>query len=80
MKVYIDNSRFIEFVSEITDKIVEAQFGVGFDKNEDEEGNTTYTEEAQDVFNEKYDEVESMLNTTLGVYSDNDLEDADGRN
>ena len=80
MKIYIDNSRFMEAVSTIADQIVEAQFGVGFDKESDGEGGTRYTEEAQDVFNEKYDEIESMFNTTLGIYSNNDLEDADGRN
>jgi len=80
MKIYIDNSRFMEAVSTIADQIVEAQFGVEFDKEADGEGGTRYTEEAQDVFNEKYDEIESMFNTTLGIYSNNDLEDADGRN
>ncbi len=74
MKVFVDNSRFLEAISEIADQITVAQFGVGFDKNEDEEGNTKYTEEAQDFFNEKYDEIEYLLNNTLGVYSELNIE------
>lgn len=70
MKTYVENSRFMECICELADKIVEAQFGVGFDKEDDGDGGTKYTEDAQDLFNEKYDEIETLFNTTLGIYSD----------
>ncbi len=72
MKTYIENSRFIECICALANEIVEAQFGVGFDKEDDGNGGTKYTEDAQDLFNEKYDEIEGMFHVTLGVYSDND--------
>lgn len=75
MKVFVDNSKFLEAVSEIADQLTVAQFGEGFDKEDDGDEGTRYTEEAQDFFNEKYDEIESLLNNTLGVFSNINLEE-----
>ena len=33
-----------------------------------------FQEEPQDYYNERYDEVETMLNRTLNIHSDNDSE------
>jgi hypothetical protein len=66
---YVDNSVFIETVSEITAQVVTSQFG-GTETEQNEVGETRYTETAQDFFNEKYDEIEYLLNNIMGVYSD----------
>lgn len=75
MKLFIENSRFIEGICEITAKIVTAQFGEGFDIEDDGSGGTKYTDEAQDFFNEQYDEVETLVNNVMQVFSSNELED-----
>ena len=75
-KIYIDNSSYMEFIDEIATKMMELEFeeyykNTGFDNLEDK----TYclTDEAQDFFNEKYDEIETILNKTLNIYSNNEL-------
>jgi len=73
MKTFIDNSRFIETISDITAMVVEERFGGACVESDGEDG-VRYTEEAQDFFNERYDEIENLINTTLGVYSDNEWE------
>ena len=72
-KTFIDNSRVMEFVCDTADKVVREKFG---DAGYVDDGNdgTCYSEEAQDFFNEVYDEIESDLNRILGVHSTNDLE------
>lgn len=70
-KLVVANDKFIETVCELADRVVVAQFG-GSDKEDDGDGGTRYTEEAQDFFNEVYDEFEYLLNNTLGVKSDVD--------
>jgi hypothetical protein len=69
-KTYIENSRVIEFISETVDRLVKERFRDKHMVLIDDE--LCYTEEAQDYFNEQYDLIESDLNNTLGVYSDNE--------
>lgn len=70
-KVYIDNSRLIELITELTDKIVIAKFGdSAVIDNADQDG-TMYTDEAQDFFNKTYDEVENSFDTICCILSDN---------
>jgi hypothetical protein len=69
---YIDNSKFIEGVTEITSQIVESQFG-GSEAEEKDDGSVGYTEEAQDFFNERYDEIEHLMNATMGIHSQIEL-------
>jgi len=67
----VPNDRFIETVCALAEKVVEERFGA--DTLEEEEGGgTRYTEQAQDFFNEVYDEFEDILINTLGVKSDTD--------
>lgn len=67
-KTLLDNSNFIEIVSEITEKIVHAKFG---EKAVEEiDGENIYTDIAQDFFNENYDAIETTLNKKLNVWSD----------
>ena len=70
-KIYIDNSRFMELVSELATQIVEKAFGDDtyiFIKY----GETAFSEDAQDYFNDKYTEFEMMFNKIANIYSDNE--------
>ena len=64
-KIYIDNSKYMEFVSDIAHMMVEQSFNI-----EDIWNDGEYHDEAQEYFNDKYDEVEGMINKTLKIYSD----------
>ena len=70
-KIYIDNSRFIEGVCELAEKMVFERFGDDA-LIDDGSGGTRYNEEAQDLFNEVYDETETILNKTFKVHSEED--------
>ena len=70
-KIYIENSQFMELVSDLATQIVEKAFG------DDtyiliKYGETAFSEDAQDYFNDKYDEYEIMFNTIANIYSDNE--------
>ena len=76
-KIYIDNSTFMEFVDEIATQMTEIAFK---DKAtiEIKDGLSdgvaiVFTDEAQDYYNERYDEVETMLNRTLNIHSNEHL-------
>ena len=70
-KTYIDNSKFMEFIHEMATQLTEMNYGADtFVYSEDE---PRFSEEAQDFFNETYDEYEMMANNIMGVYSDNEL-------
>ena len=76
-KIYIDNSTFMEFVDDIATKMTEIAYK-GKDTIEIQDGLSdgvaiVFTDEAQDFYNERYDEVEIMLNNTLNIHSNNEL-------
>jgi hypothetical protein len=59
---------------ELATRITEEKFGEGMHiELEDEDGVLRFTEEAQDFYNEVYDEYETLTNNMLGVYSNNEL-------
>jgi hypothetical protein len=70
-KVYIDNSRLIELITELTDKIVMAKFGDSAIIDNTEQDCTRYSDEAQDFFNTTYDEIENSFDTICCILSDN---------
>jgi len=75
-KTYIDNSRFMEFIDEMATQITEMNFGQEtYEERKIYEGSyeTHFTNEAQEYYNEMYDEYETMANNIMGVYSDNEL-------
>ena len=78
-KMYIDNSRFMEFIDEMATQITEMNFGEDtFSDVKDghyhrDENCYKFTDEAQEFYNEMYDEYEMMANNIMGVYSDNEL-------
>ena len=68
---YIDNGSFMEFISEMATKITEVNFGA--DTWVEDDTGMSFSEEAQDYYNEKYDDYEMMANNIMGIYSINDL-------
>lgn len=71
-RVYIDNSRFMEFIDEMATQLTELNFHEDTFWFDAEQNQTTFTEEAQDFYNERYDEVERMANSMMNLYSDKD--------
>jgi len=72
-KIYIDNSRYMEFIDEIATQMTEIAYKGDTFMVKRGEGFTQFSDEAQDFYNERYDEVETMLNNTLNIHSNNEL-------
>ena len=70
-KIYIDNSEFMELVSELATQITEKSFGEDTYK-QTLSGDIVFWEDAQDYFNDKYTEFEMMFNKIANIYSDNE--------
>ena len=66
----IPNEKWIEFISEIATQLTELKFIKGAFWFDAEQNQTTFTEEAQDFFNERYDEVETLLEDILDIQGD----------
>lgn len=76
-KIYLQNEKVMEFIDELATQITIQRFGEDTYAPSSEVGQEhvmMLQEDAQDFYNEQYDWVETMLNTTLGVYSNRDLE------
>ena len=72
-KIYIDNARYMEFIDDIATQMTEIAYK-GKATIEIQDGLSdgvaiVFTDEAQDFYNEQYDWVETMLNKTLNIYS-----------
>jgi len=63
-KIHVNNSDYMEFISDIAHMMVEQSFNI-----EDIWNDGEYHDEAQEYFNDKYDEIETMLNKTLKIHS-----------
>tara|TARA_Y100001973_G_C4955872_1_gene212542 strand:- start:104 stop:367 length:264 start_codon:yes stop_codon:yes gene_type:complete len=81
-KIYIDNAKYMEFIDDIATQMTEiayhgnATIEIKSKTSEIKELNgscVVFKDEAQDYYNEKYDEVETMLNKTLNINSNNEL-------
>lgn len=78
-KIYIENSRFMEFIDEIATRMTELEFGedttkeIPLKRGGSNDTAIVFTDEAQDYYNEAYDEYEGIANRLLGVYSNNEL-------
>mgnify|MGYP003657426758 CR=1 FL=1 len=73
-KIYIENSRFMEFIDELATQITKMNYGAETFESKDSTDTTFgFTDEAQDFYNEVYDEYETLTNNLLGVYSNNEL-------
>jgi len=68
-KTIIDNSRFMEFVDEMATQLTELNFHEDtFESKDCTDTSYGFTDEAQDFYNERYDEIETMVNKIMGVY------------
>ena len=77
-KIYIDNSKFMEYIDELATQITEMNFGAEtyreLKSDLDNDIRMIFTDEAQDYYNEMYDEFETLTNNLLGVYSNTELD------
>tara|TARA_R100001230_G_C5600311_1_gene114370 strand:- start:405 stop:692 length:288 start_codon:yes stop_codon:yes gene_type:complete len=77
-KIYIENSTFMEYIDELATQITEREFKENTYKelksDLDNDIRMIFTDEAQDFYNDMYDEYETLTNNLLGVYSDNELD------
>jgi len=72
-KIHVNNSDYMEFIDDIATQITIQRFGEDTYAPSSEVGQEhvmMFQEDAQDFYNEQYDWVETMLNRTLKVYSD----------
>ena len=76
-KIYIDNSHYMEFIDEIATQMTEIAYKgnatIEIQDGLSDDMVTIFTEEAQDFYNERYDEVETLLINTLNIHSNNNL-------
>tara|TARA_R100000541_G_C1852066_1_gene77789 strand:+ start:332 stop:574 length:243 start_codon:yes stop_codon:yes gene_type:complete len=72
-KIYIDNSRFMEFIDEMATQITEMNFGNDtWSCYRNYGGDFKMKDDAQEYYNEMYSEYEVMANNIMGIYSNND--------
>ena len=76
-KIYIDNAKYMEFIDDIATQMTEIAYK-GKATLEVRDGLSdgvaiVFTDEAQDYYNDRYDDVETMLNKTINIYSNNEL-------
>ena len=81
-KIYINNSDFMEYIDELATQITEERFGDEATK-EIQDGLSdgtaiVFTDDAQDFYNDMYDEYEGLTNSMLGVYPESEKEFAEG--
>jgi hypothetical protein len=72
-KIYIDNAKYMEFIDDIATQMTEIAYKGDTFMVKRGEGFTQFSDEAQDFYNERYDEVETTLNRTLNIHSNNEL-------
>tara|TARA_R110002012_G_C11274266_1_gene569848 strand:+ start:54 stop:254 length:201 start_codon:yes stop_codon:yes gene_type:complete len=64
----------MEYIDELATQITEMNYGAETYESKDSTDTTFgFTDEAQDFYNEVYDEYEALTNNLLGVYSNNEL-------
>jgi len=71
-KIYIENSKFMEYIDELATKMTVMNYGA--ETWIEDEGVMRFTDEAQGFYNEVYDEYETLTNNMLGVYSNTELD------
>jgi len=67
-KTIINNSIYLELITEIASKIVENEFGYSYIENENND--LVYSEEQQECFNSTFDFIECILNKTGNIFSE----------
>ena len=76
-KIYIDNSRFMEFIDEMATQITEMNYGqdswIDVKEGVAVDNGMRFSDEAQEYYNEMYSEYETMANNMMGVYKHHDM-------
>ena len=72
-KIHLDNSNYMEFIDEIATQMTEIEFKEHTYIWEDDI--KFLSEQAENFYNEKYDEIEILLNGILNIYSNNEITD-----
>jgi len=68
----IENSKFMECIDELSTQITEMNYGTdtyGASSEVGQEDVMMFTEDAQDFYNDKYDEYETLINNYLNTYA-----------
>jgi len=68
-KILVTDSKFLECVDEVATQITEMNFGAETWVEADYNNVMIFSEEAQDFYNEKFDEYEDLINITLNVWN-----------
>ena len=72
-KTYIDDSNFMEFIDQLATQITEMNFGADTYSWYESKENYKLDKDAQNYYNEIYDEYETMANNIMGVYKHHDM-------
>ena len=66
---YLSQEEYIEYYSELADNLMQKKLGKEYKRyvHYDVEGNSSYTEEGQDIFNDILDAVDIFL-SDVGIY------------
>ena len=67
-KTTLNNSIYLELITEIATANVETKFGCSYDENEN--GDLVYNEAQQDYFNNEFAFIESLFNDVGFIFSD----------
>jgi hypothetical protein len=67
--VYLNADEYIEYYSELADDLMQKKLGKEYERyvHYNVDGNSSYTEEGQDIFNDILDAVELCL-SDVGIY------------
>tara|TARA_R110000823_G_scaffold310331_1_gene435196 strand:+ start:168 stop:410 length:243 start_codon:yes stop_codon:yes gene_type:complete len=71
-KVLVSDSMFLECIDELATQITEERFGDSATIEVESSVSRNFiifTEEAQDFYNERFDEYETLINNTLNVWN-----------
>ena len=71
-KILVGGSKFLECVDELATQITEMNFGADTWIEDDGHKSMKFSEEAQDFYNESFDEIETLINNTLNVWNESD--------
>lgn len=72
-KILVSDSKFLECVDEMATQITELKFGketyLELKNDLDNHVRMWFTDKAQDFYNDKFDEYETLINNTLNVWN-----------
>ena len=77
-EIYIENSKFMEYIDKLATRITEERFGAETwtegSLEENHSDTMIFNEDAQDFYNDVYNEYETLTNNILGLYCNSELD------